>query len=130
MVAAARQAEITSSAGSGQREGRAGSWAEDPFGDLEEDASGMERRSPTSARSSGDGLPRRFRWLAKAAGMDPSIDRWAWLSPYHALGVMQAWIFGIETRPQAVVPSLLSLAIVSLVAVIVLFNRIDAPTRV
>jgi hypothetical protein len=62
--------------------------------------------------------------------MDPAIDRWAWLSPYHALGVMQAWIFGIETRPQAVVPSLVSLAIVSLVALIVLFNRIDAPTRV
>jgi len=130
MVAAARQAEITSAAVSGQREGRNGSWGEDPFGDLEEGASGMERRSPKSARSSGDGMQQRFRWLAKAAGMDPSIDRWAWLSPYHALGVVQAWIFGIETRPQAVVPSLLSLAIVVLVAVIVLFNRIDAPTRV
>jgi ABC-2 type transport system permease protein len=130
MVAAARQAETTATAESGQREGRAGSWGEDPFGDLEEDAAGMERRSPTAARSHGDGLPRRFRWLAKAAGMDPSIDRWAWLSPYHALGVMQAWIFGIETRPQAVVPSLVSLAIVSFAAVIVLFNRIDAPTRV
>jgi ABC-2 type transport system permease protein len=130
MVAAARQAEPTVAAGSGQREGRTGSWVEDPFGDLEEDASGVERRSSSSARSSGNGLPRRFRWLAKAAGMDPSIDRWAWLSPYHALGVMQAWIFGIETRPQAVVPSLVSLAIVSLVALIVLLNRIDAPTRV
>ena len=130
MVAAARQAETTVAAGSGQREGRTGSWVEDPFGDMEEDASRVERRSSSSARSSGNGLPRRFRWLAKAAGMDPSIDRWAWLSPYHALGVVQAWIFGIETRPQAVVPSLLSLAIVVLVAVIVLFNRIDAPTRV
>jgi len=130
MVAAARQAETTVAAGSGQREGRTGSWVEDPFGDLEEDASGVERRSSSSARSSGNGLPRRFRWLAKAAGMDPSIDRWAWLSPYHALGVMQAWIFGIETRPQAVVPSLVSLALVSLVALIVLLNRIDAPTRV
>ncbi len=130
MVAAARQAETTVAAGSAQREGRTGSWVEDPFGDLEEDASGVERRSSSSARSSGNGLPRRFRWLAKAAGMDPSIDRWAWLSPYHALGVMQAWIFGIETRPQAVVPSLVSLAIVSLVALIVLLNRIDAPTRV
>ena len=130
MVAAARQAEATSSVVSGQREGRNGSWGEDPFGDLEEGASGMERRSPKSARSSGDGMQRRFRWLAKAAGMDPSIDRWAWLSPYHALGVIQAWIFGIETRPQAVVPSLLSLAIVVLVAAIVLVNRIDAPTRV
>jgi ABC-type transport system involved in multi-copper enzyme maturation permease subunit len=130
MVAAARQAETTVAAGSGQREGRTGSWVEDPFGDLEEDASRVERRSSSSARSSGNGLPRRFRWLAKAAGMDPSIDRWAWLSPYHALGVMQAWIFGIETRPQAVVPSLVSLAIVSLVALIVLLNRIDATTRV
>jgi ABC-2 type transport system permease protein len=130
MVAAVRQTETTATAGSGQREGRAGSWGEDPFGDLEDDRSGMERRSPTAARSPRDGLPRRFRWFAKAAGMDPSIDRWAWLSPYHALGVMQAWIFGIETRPQAVVPSLVSLAIVSLAAVIVLFNRIDAPTRV
>jgi ABC-2 type transport system permease protein len=130
MVAAARQAEMTVAAGSGQREGRTGSWVEDPFGDLEEDASRVERRSSSSARSSGNGLPRQFRWLAKAAGMDPSIDRWAWLSPYHALGVMQAWIFGIETRLQAVVPSLVSLAIVSLVALIVLLNRIDAPTRV
>jgi ABC-2 type transport system permease protein len=130
MVAAARQAETTVEAGSGPREGRTGSWVEDPFGDLEEDASRVERRSSSSTRSSGNGLPRRFRWLAKAAGMDPSIDRWAWLSPYHALGVMQAWIFGIETRPQAVVPSLVSLALVSLVALIVLLNRIDAPTRV
>ena len=62
--------------------------------------------------------------------MDPAIDRWAWLSPYHALGVVQAWIFGTETRLQAVVPSLISLAVVSIGAVIVLFNRIDAPTRV
>ena len=130
MVAASRQSETTVAAGSGQREGRTGSWVEDPFGDLEEDASRVERRSSSPARSSENGLPRRFRWLAKAAGMDSSIDRWAWLSPYHALGVMQAWIFGIETRPQAVVPSLVSLAIVSLVALIVLLNRIDAPTRV
>ncbi len=130
MVAAARQTETTVAAGSGQREGRTGSWVEDPFGDLEEDASRVQRRSSSSARSSETGMPRKFRWLAKAAGMDPSIDRWAWLSPYHALGVMQAWIFGIETRPQAVVPSLVSLAIVSLVALIVLLNRIDAPTRV
>jgi hypothetical protein len=62
--------------------------------------------------------------------MDPAIDRWAWLSPYHALGVVQAWIFGTETRPQAVLPSLVSLTLVSLIAVIVLLNRIDAPTRV
>jgi hypothetical protein len=132
MVAAVRQAEAADAAGIGigPREGRAGSWGEDPFGDLEDDRSGMERRPSPAARAPGGGLPGRFRWLAKAAGMAPAIDRWAWLSPYHALGVVQAWIFGTETRLQAVVPSLISLTLVSIVAVIVLFNRIDAPTRV
>ena len=132
MVAAFRQAEVADAAGIGigPREGRAGSWGEDPFGDLEEDRPGMERRSSFAGRSSGEGLSGRFRWLSKAAGIDPAIDRWAWLSPYHALGVVQAWIFGVETRLQAVVPSLVSLSIVSIVAVFVLFNRIDAPTRV
>ena len=129
MVAACRQAEVADASGGGQREGRTGSWGEDPFGDLEEDRSVTARQSSSAGGYSEGGLRGRFRWLAKAAGMDPVIDRWAWLSPYHALGVMQAWIFGIETRPQAVVPSLVSLALVSLVAVIVLLNRIDAPTR-
>jgi len=128
MVAAARQSEVADAAGQGHREGRTGSWGEDPFGDLEEDRLVMERHASPRGYPQ-DGLRGRFRWLAKAAGMDPAIDRWAWLSPYHALGVMQAWIFGIETRPQAVVPSLVSLAVVSLVAVLVLLNRIDAPTR-
>lgn len=129
MVAAVRRAEAGDAAGAIQREGRAGSWDEDPFGDLAEDRSRPARSAATTAASGG--RPRgRFRWLAKAAGMDPAIDRWAWLSPYHALGVVQAWIFGTETRLQAVVPSLVSLTLVSIIAVIVLFNRIDAPTRV
>jgi hypothetical protein len=129
MVAALRRAEAGDTAGAIQREGRAGSWDEDPFGDLTEDRSRPARSAATTAASGG--RPRGpFRWLAKAAGMDPAIDRWAWLSPYHALGVVQAWIFGTETRMQAVVPSLVSLTLVSIIAVIVLFNRIDAPTRV
>ncbi|MFM9196976.1 MAG: hypothetical protein ACKOWG_14775, partial [Planctomycetia bacterium] len=125
MVAALRRAEAGDTAAAGDRPGRPGSWAEDPFDDLQKQPS-HPRRAAASAPA-----PRpRFRWLAKAAGMDETIDRWAWLSPYHALGVVQAWIFGTETRPQAVVPSLVSLAVVSIIAVIVLFNRIDAPTRV
>jgi ABC-2 type transport system permease protein len=129
MVAAVRRAEAVDAAGRVRPEGRAGSWNEDPFGDLEEDRS-RPTRSAAAPGSAGGGPRGRFRWLAKAAGMDPAIDRWAWLSPYHALGVVQAWIFGTETRLQAVVPSLVSLTLVSIVAVIVLFNRIDAPTRV
>jgi len=72
----------------------------------------------------------RYLWLKKAAGMETAIDRWAWLSPYHALVVVQAWIFGTEERWEAVAPSLLSLVVISIVATAVLFNRIDAPTRV
>ncbi|MFM1996013.1 MAG: hypothetical protein RLZZ111_400 [Planctomycetota bacterium] len=107
---------------------RPGAWGEDPFADVDE-------TPPAAARQLHDpqvaaGVPRRFRWLAKAAGMDTSIDRWAWLSPYHALGMVQAWIFGMETRPQAILPSLVSLAVLSAASIAVLLNRIDSPTRV
>ena len=80
---------------------------------------------PTRPRSA----PRGFRWLSRAAGLDPEIDRWAWLSPYHSLGVVQAWIFGIETRGQAVLPPLVSLLAVTAVSSVVLWRRVDAPAR-
>jgi hypothetical protein len=73
--------------------------------------------------------PRGFRWLSRAAGLDSEIDRWAWLSPYHALGVVQAWIFGIETRWRAVLPPLVSLLTVTAVSSLVLWRRVDAPAR-
>jgi hypothetical protein len=108
-------------------ERRPGAWGEDPFDDVDEATPANARQLPDQPVAMG--VPRRFRWLAKAAGMDTSIDRWAWLSPYHALGVVQAWIFGMEARPQAVLPSLVSLAVLSVVSIAVLLNRIDAPTR-
>jgi len=108
-------------------ERRPGSWGEDPFADIDETPPATARQLPDAQVAVG--ASRRFRWLAKAAGIDTSIDRWAWLSPYHALGVVQAWIFGMETRPQAVLPSLVSLVVISAVSIAVLLNRIDAPTR-
>ena len=69
-------------------------------------------------------------WLTRAAGLDAVIDRWSWLSLYHAQGVVQAWVFGIETRPAAVVPPALALVAVVVVATVILFRRVDAPTRV
>jgi ABC-2 type transport system permease protein len=68
-------------------------------------------------------------WLARAAGLDRSVDRWAWLSLYHAQGVVQAWIFGIEDRLAVVLPPLVSLVTVALVALAILFRRVDAPAR-
>ena len=73
---------------------------------------------------------RQFRWLSRATGIDDTIDRWAWISPYHSLGVIQAWVFGIERRWQAIFPPLLSLSLVSIVSALVLWWRVDAPARV
>ncbi|MEX0669644.1 MAG: hypothetical protein WD060_04200 [Pirellulales bacterium] len=73
--------------------------------------------------------PRRANWIARAAGLDDTIDRWAWLSPYHAVGVVQAWIFGVETRPRAVLPSVVSLTVVSILSAVVLARRVALPTR-
>ncbi|NDC62524.1 MAG: hypothetical protein EBZ59_00715 [Planctomycetia bacterium] len=77
----------------------------------------------------GMSAPRGFRWLARAAGVDGAIDRWSWISPYHALGVVQAWIFGIETRGRVVAPAVASLLVISLASVLVLALRVDAPLR-
>jgi len=73
--------------------------------------------------------PRRVNWVARAAGIDTTIDRWSWLSPYHAVGVIQAWVFGVETRPQAVLPPAIALTAVSLASILVLAWRVAAPMR-
>jgi ABC-2 type transport system permease protein len=73
--------------------------------------------------------PRKVRWFAKAAGLDPTIDPWAWISPYHSLGVMQGWIFGIERRPQAILPPLIALVTISVISIVILWRRVDAPAR-
>jgi hypothetical protein len=68
-------------------------------------------------------------WIARAAGLDASIDNWSWVSPYHSVGVVQAAIFGMEQRPQAYLPPLISLASISAVSLVVLLRRVDAPMR-
>ncbi|MBM3954359.1 MAG: hypothetical protein FJ309_07070 [Planctomycetes bacterium] len=74
--------------------------------------------------------PEPLQWLRRAGGIDARPDRWAWLSPYHALGVVQAAVFGIERRPDVIIPPVLSLSVLSLVAGAVLVNRVGAPARV
>ena len=71
----------------------------------------------------------QFNWLARAAGIDNSVDRWAWLSLYHAQGVVQAWIFGLEQRFVVVLPPLASLVAVALGSLGVLLVRVEAPAR-
>jgi ABC-2 type transport system permease protein len=90
---------------------------EDPFDD----------GGPPVVRARGN--PRRLGWLARAAGLDGTEDRWAWLSLFHAQGVVQGWIFGSETSPATVIPALISLAVVAAGSLLVLFLRVDAPAR-
>ena len=73
--------------------------------------------------------PRRMNWVARAAGVDTTLDRWSWISPYHAVGVIQAWIFGVETRPHAALPPAVALVIVSVASAMVLAWRVAAPLR-
>ncbi|MFM8283409.1 MAG: hypothetical protein ACKOCW_07590 [Planctomycetaceae bacterium] len=73
--------------------------------------------------------PEAFRWLQRAAGLDQRVDGWSWISPYHALGVVQAAIFGVETRRTAIVPPALSLAAICVVSSLVLLSRANAPAR-
>lgn len=87
---------------------------------------GLEGRGPGDGRRPN---AQRARWFSRVTGVDATIDRWAWLSPYHALGVIQAWVFGIEHRWEAILPPLLSLGSVSVVSAVVLWWRVDAPAR-
>jgi ABC-2 type transport system permease protein len=96
-------------------EPEAGSFFDDPLAGLEPDDRHRAQRS--------------MSWLARAAGLDPSIDHWAWVSPYHAMGVVQAAIFGMETRPEAIIPPMVSLVALSVIALVVLVRRVDAPMR-
>jgi hypothetical protein len=72
-------------------------------------------------------IRRNFRWFARAAGIDAVVDRWAWVSPYHALGAVQAAIFGIDTRPRSWWPSSMTLLVMSAGSLCILAWRITAP---
>ncbi|MFM8379042.1 MAG: ABC transporter permease [Planctomycetia bacterium] len=73
--------------------------------------------------------PRRGHWLSRAAGIDGGLDRWAWVSPYHAVGAVQAAIFGVESRTEAVLPSAMAIVAISVVSSAVLAWRVAAPMR-
>ncbi len=104
--------------------------ANDPAAQMDRETTGSLWGDVDAALGGADRPPpRKVRWFAKAAGLDPTIDPWAWISPYHSLGVMQGWIFGIERRPQAILPPLIALVTISFVSIVILWRRVDAPAR-
>jgi hypothetical protein len=56
-------------------------------------------------------------------------DRFAPVSMFHTLGVVQAWVFGLEDDLSRVWPSMVMLSLVSIVSACVLLNRVTAPLR-
>ncbi len=86
-----------------------------------------EETASSSPKARVSPIRRNFRWFARAAGIDATLDRWAWVSPYHALGAVQAAIFGIDTRPRSWWPSTITLIVMSTASLFILAWRVTAP---
>ncbi len=68
--------------------------------------------------------------FAVAAQRDVVEPGWrTMLSPYHTLGVVQAWIFDLEPPGAAVAPSMVALVAITIGSLILLFHRVSLPIR-
>lgn len=56
----------------------------------------------------------------------PNFDTWRLISPYHMLGKVQAWIFGLDPTPGSVVPSIMLLTTVTVLGFWIVRRRIIA----
>lgn len=54
----------------------------------------------------------------------------ALMSPYHTLGMVQSWIFKLETDSAPVVGAAILLVVVTVVSLVVLFRRVSKPMNV
>ena len=59
-----------------------------------------------------------------------TTNKWSLISPYHMLGEVQTWVFGIEPDFAKVAPQACLLSIVTLVSMAVLMRKVAAPMRV
>ncbi|WP_442506219.1 ABC transporter permease subunit [Novipirellula sp. SH528] len=65
---------------------------------------------------------RRGRIDYEALGID--VDRWRLLSPYHTLGKVEAWVFGLDPTPASIVPSVIVLVTITVVGFWVVRRRL------
>ena len=65
-------------------------------------------------------------------GRNPLLisNKWSLLSPYHTLGEIQTWVFGIEKDFTNVAPEAFLLSTVTLVSMAILLRKVAAPMRV
>ena len=81
----------------------------------------------TTAAMSGRRPPRRrgpgpVNW--EEYGVD--LDRWRLLSPYHTLGKVEAWVFGLDTTSASVVPAMCVLIAITVGGLWIVRRRIIA----
>jgi ABC-type transport system involved in multi-copper enzyme maturation permease subunit len=65
-------------------------------------------------------------------GRNPLLisNKWSLLSPYHTLGEMQTWVFGIEKDFTNVAAEACLLSVVTLISMAILLRKVAAPMRV
>lgn len=56
---------------------------------------------------------RRQRGPVDWEAMGVDLDQWRLLSPYHTLGKVEAWVFGLDPTAQSVVPAILVLVFIT-----------------
>ena len=66
-----------------------------------------------------------FRRGSRGA-FDVDYDRWRLLSPYHALGKVEAWIFGLDPTAGSVLPTLILLSGVTFLGIFLIRRRLIA----
>jgi ABC-type transport system involved in multi-copper enzyme maturation permease subunit len=65
-------------------------------------------------------------------GRNPLLisNKWSLLSPYHTLGEIQTWVFGIEKDFSKVAPAAFLMSLVTLVSMAILLRKVSSPMRV
>ncbi|WP_044256880.1 ABC transporter permease subunit [Rhodopirellula sp. SWK7] len=80
--------------------------------------------SASAVMASGSMRPPRGRRGWENINFD--FDRWRLLSPYHTLGKVQSWVFGLDTSAASVIPAMLVLVAVTAISFWVVRRRIIA----
>ncbi len=68
--------------------------------------------------------PRRGPIDWEELGID--LDKWQLLSPYHTLGKVEAWVFGLDTSEASVLPAIILLVVITVGCLWIIRNRIVA----
>ena len=59
-----------------------------------------------------------------------AVTQWTLVSPYHTLGRIQSWVFGVEADIRPVLPSIALVSLITALAIWRLMRQVTAPIRV